>query len=569
MTALRAALKGVTRWAPASAALLMIGCAAAPSNVPGARPAGATSSAPRAAAPAPAPAPQPAHPTESERRKLFQELVAAVRKYHVFAPQTERNLGRTWADDLPILEREIAAADTRSKLIVALARFGNSLHNPHCRFRPNEPAEPLVLGFTVDVEWTSGEPTFYVARVDDPALAQQLAPGDIVVSADGIAARDILQRLSLQSQWNNWRGIAEDEARFLTRRSSYHVDAGASSTWLLAPRGGGPQKQVTATWKPKPRSKDSLFIDYASTSCAGLPERNYGPYTMIGQGRNFCLYAAREAPYDATPIVRHFSFIYDPGPADDFENNVRTDQRLITHFLKEVPGARGVVLDLRDNEGGNEPYWFMDWYAPAPYVDHFIFLRLVDDLGSKDALKQARISGPAADFYLDALRRRAPGQELTPRRPFYCQPEGCDWDNRFTPSHPVTTLPVALLVGSRCNSSCATVAQQFDDHDFGPLIGEPTAAGFTGYRLRYRVKTPDGEELGQLSLALSYEVSGKTGKEVEAVLPRLDYPVDRSFANRERYDQLLVDAARRAFREFPFPPRQTAGAAPGRTSVRP
>ena len=52
-----------------------------------------------------------------------------------------------------------------------------------------------------------------------------------------------------------------------------------------------------------------------------------------------------------------------------------------------------------------------------------------------------------------------------------------------------------------------------------------------------------GERLGTLLAAFSYEVSGKSGERVEGVPIHLTERVDHTFANRARYDALLVDRA--------------------------
>ncbi len=124
----------------------------------------------------------------------------------------------------------------------------------------------------------------------------------------------------------------------------------------------------------------------------------------------------------------------------------------------------------------------------------------------------------------------------------------CAWDNRYVPMHRVTTAPVALLVGPGCVSSCDSVARAFAENHFGALAGEPTAAGYTTQRMKLTVKSAAGEEIGAIRIAVSSEISGLTGKDIEAVPIVLDYPLDRTFDNRDTYDASLVDAAVRSFR---------------------
>ena len=117
----------------------------------------------------------------------------------------------------------------------------------------------------------------------------------------------------------------------------------------------------------------------------------------------------------------------------------------------------------------------------------------------------------------------------------------------------MTQLPVALLVGPLCVSSCDHLVHVFQENGFGPVLGTATSAGRTAYRLRHQIKHPtSGDDLGAVTLAFSYETSAKTGQPLEAVVTEPDYVVEPTFENRRSYDRLLVDAAVKAFAHFPF-----------------
>ncbi len=131
-------------------------------------------------------------------------------------------------------------------------------------------------------------------------------------------------------------------------------------------------------------------------------------------------------------------------------------------------------------------------------------------------------------------------------RPFFCKHDTeCDWDNRYVPSHRVTNSKIALVVGPRCRSACDSIAQLFSENHFGPLVGEPTSAGYTTVRLR-RPVVVHGKTLGALSFAFTREISGVTHEAIEGVPLKIDVPIDRTFENRERYDRELVDGAIKA-----------------------
>ena len=414
---------------------------------------------------------------EAARRKLFADLVALVRRYHVFSPQTEKNLGRRWDDELPALEAEFAAAADRPALTLALIRFGNSLHNPHCGFDPPIDVPIVVVDAKADVEWTDGKPVFYVA---EPPKGSTLVAGDVFEEIGGVPASELLVREMYRSNANNWFGIARAVARGLTRRGTLTAKLGSHVIWRVRPRDGGAAKTVDLTWHAAGSSSDEgsdYAIDYTRASCGGLSAVDYGSYALAAEGPNFCLYTSKDPRYRAYPIVRYFSFSYFGRNDDTYGpgfHRARADHDALLAQLSALPGARGVLLDLRDNRGGSNPNYVMDWFAPGPYTDHFVFTKLDDDLRDPKFRHDANMDDPTETrAFLAQLDTRAPGQEFAAKRPFFCRPDTCDWDNRYTPSHRVTSLPVALLVGPGCVSSCDSFTQQFAEWGFGPLIGEP------------------------------------------------------------------------------------------------
>ncbi len=451
---------------------------------------------------------------EHDRKTLFDSLVADVRAHHVFAAATEKNLGRKWDDDLPALAREFADAKTDDALAVALTHFVNALHDGHCTYEPEGKPTTVTLPIRADVEWREGKPVFYVSRVDDAVAKTLASPGDEIRSVDGVPAAELVTKLMLVSHQNNLRGVARDVAEYLTRRKSTAATTveGETSSWVVG------SKDVTLRLQWAKASSHSTFdewaINYDVPTCSSLTPRDYGPYEVSARGEMFCVYGSHVKPYSDYPIVREFSFRYIESPDDveHVEHRIRADHDILEHELARLK-PKGVLLDLRDNGGGNNPNWFMDWWASGPYVDRFVLTRDNGELGKP--------------------------------RPFFCKRGDCAWDNRYTPTHRVTTSPVALLVGSRCVSSCDSVAQLFAENHFGPLVGEPTAAAFTTKRARHPV-TFRGKPFGAINLAITRELSGVTHEAIEGIPIHLDVPIDRTFSNRDGYDRLLVEGAIKA-----------------------
>jgi hypothetical protein len=493
---------------------------------------------------------------------IYEDLVQATRSYHVFSDQTWENLDFTWEDELPRLEEEFSSVEDRADLLRALNHFAGSLHNPHCHYGSPDRPSYMTPGFVVDVEWIEDEPRFYVAEVIDPDLEKRIQPGDTLVSYEGVDASDFLSTFHLESNANHWHAVARDIAAFFSRQSPHRNGTLDEATWGFQRSGSGDFVTVTAGWsQPGDEGHPGEFgIDYDEDGCAGLPERNYGHgYAISAVGANYCIYTTSEGPGRAYPVVRQFSFSYS---GKNGFSSLKADHANLERFLGGLEGARGVILDLRDNRGGNNPHWFLDWWAPpVAYKSTMVSMRLHEDLDTVRKLDQARITGfgpPHIESYLEALAGKAPGDDFMPARPFFCPRSGCEgFDNVYHPSNQVTDLPVAILVGPRCVSSCDDVVRTFREYDLGPVIGTAGSAGFTIKRLQHAVRHPaSGEDLGYVALAFSYETSGKTGKRLEAVVVDPHHVVEPTFDSRLRYDEILVGTAIEAFDGFAFPERE-------------
>jgi hypothetical protein len=62
-------------------------------------------------------------------------------------------------------------------------------------------------------------------------------------------------------------------------------------------------------------------------------------------------------------VLRFFSFNF--GKPFDAE----AEHEHLALSLRGLVGVRGLILDLRDNGGGNDPKWALEWFAPSSYLD--------------------------------------------------------------------------------------------------------------------------------------------------------------------------------------------------------
>lgn len=499
-------------------------------------------------------------PSVDERVALFDRLVAKARSHGAYAPGLAAELGWGWEADLARVKARFVAADASRALYEAIEMFANSLHNPHAEYEPPERGEALLLGVTFACEFHEGRPRFYVDAIADATSAPELRAGHIVESYAGIPAGDLMRELSLFSSMNHRQALCHDVARLLGRRSTSRstVRVGDPVDLELRPRDGGAVYRLTTSWRPREAPgggmRDQEKVDYQSPECGTLPGRSYPEgYAVTGVGYNFCLYTSDQAAYRRYPIVRQFSFQYRRNARSDadIKQMVRVDRTLLEHYLDEKRGITAVILDLRDNGGGNNPNWFLDWWTPGPYVDQFLLLPRRPDLVAAGRLADVGLFGAQAEAYV-AL---GGGQEGSApiRLPAFTRDGKAQWDNIYTPTHRVTRAPVVLLTGWQCASTCEAFVNIMDEYDFAPIVGEPSMGGSTMLLEGVPVAFPnDPGDYGYLNLPFSQELSGRTGLVQEGRPCTVDLRIDRTFENRDRYDQMLVDAAIKISRSFKY-----------------
>jgi hypothetical protein len=481
--------------------------------------------------------PQPvrrvATPTD-DRLALFDSLVAEVHAVHQFSPNTWENLAPlTFDRATSSIRQAFVEAATDADLTAALVRFGNALHDAHVGFQPASPPHAhLTLPIVLTPEWDGDD----VSMVVTATKAKGVDAGDIVTSYAGTPADGLLWNYADRASGNQWRSIALGVAEWMTERPADSGDGidGGTVTLGLRKRDGS-DAFVNVTWSRGgwhgDEEADGDSPQYERTRCApGLPGRHYPTYQLASHGTAYCLYLSKVPRYAAFPVVRFFSF--------DFRTpfDAEAEHENLSRALRSLAGVRGLVLDLRDNGGGSDPRWVLDWFAVKPYLDLRTQVRkpppvdtfVLDDVANLD------------DGWLAALARAPEGSVIA-------MPSGCSGatcaEARQRPMHRVLPVPVSLLVGPRCNGACDHFARVWDENGLGPIVGEPTGAALTALRFDYPVVTLGGKRLGSLRLALSLDYSPFTGLPVEGLPIHVDVPVAWSWAKRDVYDARMVDGA--------------------------
>jgi hypothetical protein len=476
--------------------------------------------------------------TEEERLKLFDGLVSEVRAVHQFSPNTWENLAPlSFSRALPELRDAFAGAVTEAQLLGALARFGRSLHDVHCGFVPDPPFRAhLTLPLVITPSWRGGEMTMVVTE----SRERGIAAGDVVTSYAGTPAAALLRVYADRSNANQWRGIALGVADWMTERPADGGDGVDGGTVTVGVRThDGAEAFANLTWSRggwHGEDKDAPAAPvYTGPRCApGLPARKYPGYDLASVGDTYCLYTSKTSKYAPFPLLRFFSF--DFGSA--WEAEVTYGQLARALAGQAGPGerrARGLIVDLRDNRGGNDPNWVLDWLAPKPYLDLRTQVRKTPRV---DALVLEDVAS-LDEGWVDALAHAPEGAVVS--RFLGCTTADCS-DTKRQPQHRLLAVPTVLLVGPRCNGACDHFARVWEENGLGPLVGEPSGASLSVLRLDVPVMV-GARRVGVMRLAISVDTSPFTNEPVEGLPLHIDTPVEWTWETRDVYDAQMVDAA--------------------------
>jgi hypothetical protein len=468
----------------------------------------------------------PAAIEQRARRAMFEQLVADIRAYHLFPDAWPQE---RWAAELPALEREVTAAVDRSALRVALSHVADSLRDGHLAFTPAGGwADPGIAVLPVSFFQTGSAlaPRFFVEKA---APDTGLAVGDELVRYDGIEAAALLAHFAPELDRASPAARAARLTELLQwRRTETHPGILGSPVTLRVKR-GDELVDAAAVFKPNLPPPDPN----SDPPVCPARQRDYGAgYELARVGEHVCLYRGVSARTRRYPLVRHTAFFYGSEARID-HTAIEQDHELVKAFLGATPHLAGVLLDLRDNAGGHHPDLFLPWYLAGPYPRTVRWVRLHRQLTDRARLMQALWNSVAAEEYVS---RAATGEKWWVQA-FECDATECP----PMPNALVTKVPIAVLVGPRCKSSCDTFVHVWSERHAGPTIGEPAAAMLTSNRYPLDVRLGD-ESLGQLTVALS----GVRATEHDAWLegnPRpVDEPVEPSWPTAD-YEQKMIDTA--------------------------
>lgn len=348
------------------------------------------------------------------------------------------------------LREQLDQAMTRSEALLAFQRFvalGRVAHAridlPFERWATFREGGGKALGFTLRVR--DGE----VFVLSEFAGTEGIAPGDRVLAIDGEAALDWLDRMgTLVSADNDYLRHAQME-NLLPALAWFTLGEVGGVRLTLATADGGRRE----AWLP------------ATTRAQLAAAEASAPATRDLSGREARMLDGRIAYLRPGPF-------YDDRP----EASSPWDRSHFRAFIDQAfedfiaAGATDLVLDLRDNPGGNNSFsdLVLAWFADRPFRFSDAFEIRVSE--ATTAANQARLAASPGDAGSDSanmaalFESAAPGSLVRYEIPLVQPRPAPRFEGR-----------VHVLVNRHSYSNAVSVAAMVQDLGFGRVLGEETA----------------------------------------------------------------------------------------------
>jgi hypothetical protein len=366
------------------------------------------------------------------------------------------NTPREIEGGLRCLETALAHAETRAERFVAIQRFLSMIRCGHtqCNFYNQSDAvvaelfdRPTRVPFAF--AWLGD--AMVVTR--DLSGTGKLWPGTRIVTLNGLPVSDILYLLfplTRADGHNDAKRRVQLEMRNTDRFDYFDIYQGL----LMPPEGG-----VTRLTAQRPDG--SAFS--AEFPALGLAARQAALQVPEDDGNTTARWTW-EMRGDVAIVTMPTWVMYNT----KWDWQAWLDERLVS-----LSGARGLVIDLRDNEGGNE-------------CGNAILSRLTDkhiQFPGYRQLVRFRETQAALDPYLDTWDKsfRKMGVGASDVGGGFYQLPGMSEETDFIPAKsPRLKVPVAALISPVCSSATFSFARRAKDSGLVRLFGETTGGNRRG-----------------------------------------------------------------------------------------
>ncbi len=452
------------------------------------------------AAPIAAQAPTPDTVYEADVvRADFDRLYAGLRAAHfdLFAVTPQAVFDQRHAEMRAGFDRPMTRLDIRREFqeFTALARHAHArIDFPMEAYGAFRAAGGRVLPLTISIR--EGR-VFVETRA---AGLEGLAQGDEILAFNGQPNTVWIPALT--------RHLSAETPRFAHTLLEAYL---RGLVWLEWPE----MTEVSLDVRHADGSVETLTLPFLSGDALAPAEEGEQPFSLDGRearmiGSNIAY--LRPGPFYNTEPDGN---VWDPAAFTAFVDNSFNDFR--------AAGAEALILDLRDNPGGDNSFSdrVMAWIANRPFRFASRFTVRVSE--ETTAANQARLDtlpdgeGGMSATYAELYAAHAPGETVEIDLPYAePRPEG----ERFEG-------PVYVLINRYSFSNAVTMAAQIQDYGFGVVTGETTADMATTYGAMEQFTLPHTGIIVSYPKAHIVRINGTL--ESHPVTPdlALDFPVLR------------------------------------------
>lgn len=358
------------------------------------------------------------------------------------------------AQSLDRLERDFVAAPDLDQRYLVLSAFLAGLRCGHSHCNPYNQSRAVATALFDRPTRLPFEFTWIGARMivlADRSGSGRLPRGTEIRTIDGMPAAHLLHRLLAYARadgHNDAKRVAQLDMRNVDRFETFDIFQG-----LLAP------------------PRDGRFIIAWRTPDGQLHRGEFVPQTRAQRmaGRHTIETDGTAAPFWTWTMQHGIATLTMPSWV--MFNSTWDWQTWLNDRLSSLTGARGLILDLRDNEGGND-------------CGNAILARLAGhDLEFAHDRQLVRYRRTPADFdrYLDTWDNsfRTIGDGATDVGGGFYQLSRNEAET-IAAVAPRVTLPVAACVGPTCSSATFAFALRARQSGLVRLFGQPTGGNLRG-----------------------------------------------------------------------------------------
>jgi hypothetical protein len=489
----------------------------------------------------------------SDRKKIFFSFVEEIKKTQIVSSLGLKRLNTTWDEELNKVQSLFMRAQTKYDVYYALLALQRSFHDGHSYLIAEDLVPPKSV-VAVPIQFKSlfdGKNWVYVVT---ESLIPEVPKGGILTAIENKSVLD------LENEYITWnRNSSRDSLRgsfaeWITSRNSRNTPTpkvgDKINLKLILPKNKNIQS-IELTWQ----NHASLVWPQREVTSCGKPlpnDNDYKDLKLDFVGINYCVYAS---PLKHIKIVRYFSFYYffenpadlwnriskvsykirslNPNQTDDY-GIAKYDQKMLIQWL-QIKQPQKVYLDLRENDGGGLFYDLPSAFASKPFRTTTLKLWLGPTIkNNPDLLSKMRTPSHAQlEIYKNSLKENSEN-DFSKEVPFFCVTPQCDLsESMIKPTSELKKIPLIIISGPKCFSSCDQTVAIFKTNGIGQLAGMPPAAGSSPSRIRTRFKLAN-EIVFEMELTPVLTML-PNGEPLEGNTLTVDYPFLLSLENEKNY----------------------------------